>query len=67
MNPDLFTTAEAADHVRLSKPTMERLRTSGGGPRYVALGRAVRYRKIDLEAWLESRLVRSTSDEGGPQ
>jgi len=26
---------------------------TGGGPRYMKLGRAVRYRKVDLEVWAE--------------
>lgn len=58
---DIYTTREAAVYVRLSKPTLERFRVAGGGPRYCKLGGAVRYRKQDLDAWLESRLVRSTS------
>lgn len=58
---DVFTTAEAAAFVRLSKPTLERFRLSGDGPIYAKLGGAVRYRRQDLEAWLESRLTRSTS------
>ena len=31
---------------------MERHRTSGTGPRYIALGRAIRYRRRDLHAWI---------------
>jgi excisionase family DNA binding protein len=64
-NDNLFTTIEAARYVRLGKPTLERFRISGDGPRYCKLGGAVRYRRTDLDAWLESRLIRSTSDEGG--
>lgn len=59
---DILNTPEAARYVRLSKPTLERFRISGGGPSYVKLGGAVRYRKADLDAWLESRLTRSTSE-----
>ncbi len=55
-------TPEAARYVRLSKPTLERFRISGDGPAYVKLGGAVRYRKTDLDAWLESRVTRSTSE-----
>lgn len=59
---DIMNTPEAARYVRLSKPTLERFRIGGGGPVYVKLGSAVRYRKADLDAWLESRLTRSTSE-----
>lgn len=62
MTTDILNTKEAASYVRLGKPTLERFRISGGGPRYCKLGGAVRYRKADLDEWLESRLVRSTSE-----
>ena len=63
MSNDILMTDEAAIYVRLSKPTLERYRTQGGGPKFLKLGTAVRYRKPDLDEWLESRLVRSTSEE----
>ena len=58
----VMKTPQAADYVGLSKPTLERFRISGDGPAYCKLGGAVRYRKVDLNAWLESRLTRSTSE-----
>jgi len=61
MNTELLTTIEAAQYVRLGKPTLERIRVKGDGPLYCKLGGAVRYRRIDLDNWLESRLVSSTS------
>lgn len=64
MQTDILNTREAADYVRLGKPTLERFRISGAGPIFVKLGGAVRYRKPDLDAWLESRRVRSTSEGG---
>lgn len=64
MEPDIMTTAEAAEYVRLSQPTLERFRLTGSGAEFLKLGGAVRYRKADLDAWLESRRVRSTSAGG---
>lgn len=61
MSTDVLTTVEAARYVRLGKPTLERFRLTGEGPRYAKLGGAVRYRRADLDQWLESRLVASTS------
>ncbi len=58
---NILTTQEAARYVRLSKPTLERFRISGDGPRFAKLGGAVRYRRDDLDAWLASRLIQSTS------
>jgi predicted DNA-binding transcriptional regulator AlpA len=58
----LLDTNGAAARVGLSAVTMERFRLTGEGPRFAKLGKAVRYRPTDLNAWIESRLVRSTSD-----
>lgn len=57
----ILTTPEAAQHCRLSTPTLERLRLRGDGPAYLKIGKAVRYRAADIDAWLETRLTHSTS------
>ena len=44
-----------------SVQTLERFRLTGKGPMFAKLGGSVRYRRCDLDAWIESRLVRSTS------
>lgn len=60
---ELLTTIEASQYVRLTKLTLARMRVTGEGPPYYKLGeRSVRYRRSDLDAWLESRVVRSTAD-----
>lgn len=61
MNTDVMNTIEAARYVRLGKPTLDRFRLTGEGPRFAKLGGAVRYRRADLDDWIESRLVASTS------
>ena len=61
MKDELLTTSEAAQYVRLGKPTLERFRLSGNGPLYAKLGGAVRYRQADLDQWISSRLTNSTS------
>ena len=61
MDYNVLTTVEAAQYVRLGKPTLERFRLTGGGPIFCKLGGSVRYRRTDLDTWLESRLVASTS------
>jgi len=58
----LLTQREAAAQLRLSQRTLERFRVSGGGPTYVKAGRLVRYREQDLEKWIDSRVVGSTSE-----
>jgi len=58
-------TDEAARYCGLSPRTLEKLRTSGGGPPfYRPRGRrVVRYREQDLERWLTEGLRRLTADE----
>lgn len=60
---NILTTVEAADYVRLKKPTLERFRLTGEGPKFLKLGGAVRYRRPDLDAWLDARAIRSTSEK----
>jgi predicted DNA-binding transcriptional regulator AlpA len=59
----LLTQREAALNLRLSERTLERLRVTGTGPRFVRAGRSIRYREIDIESWIASRVVGSTSEE----
>jgi len=57
-----MTATEAATLLGLAPSTLAKLRLSGNGPIYCKLGRRVVYRREDLEAWLQSRLARDTSD-----
>lgn len=58
----VYSTREAANYLKLAPRTLERYRVSGDGPRYAKLLGAVRYRKRDLDDWIESRIVGSTSE-----
>jgi len=66
----LLTVREAAALLRLSERTLERHRVAGTGPAYIALGRAIRYRRRDLRDWIECNARQSTSqrtqDLAGP-
>jgi predicted DNA-binding transcriptional regulator AlpA len=62
-NPqELLRTSGAATITGLSGSTLNKLRCSGGGPAFLELGRAVRYKPVDLKDWLDSRRVMSTSE-----
>jgi predicted DNA-binding transcriptional regulator AlpA len=62
----LLTQRQAAVVLCLSERSIERLRCSGLGPRFVRVGqRSVRYRQSDLAAYVEARAVRSTSEVVG--
>ncbi len=55
-------TPEAAEYLGLSVSTLEKMRTAGGGPAFLAMGRAVSYAVADLDAWAAARTVRNTSE-----
>jgi len=61
----MLTVLEAADYLRLSTRTLERLRCTGLGPKYVKAGRSVRYQQSALDEWIARRVVKSTSEVAG--
>jgi predicted DNA-binding transcriptional regulator AlpA len=67
MDEPVLNTREASALLGLAVPTLNKLRVYGDGPIFLKLGRAVRYRRADLESWLASRVRRSTSDKAGSQ
>ncbi len=64
---DVFRTREAAEYIGLRKSTLEAWRCRGGGPVFLKLNKAVRYRKGDLDDFVNARTRTSTSQtlEGG--
>jgi predicted DNA-binding transcriptional regulator AlpA len=62
MTKRLLTVAECADYVRLSASTLNRLRVSGDGPRYVKLAGRVLYDVADVDKWIEQGKRGSTSE-----
>jgi len=60
---DYLTPREAADYLKSSTSTLAKRRLNGDGPSFTRIGRAIRYRKVDLDAWMAARLTSSTSAE----
>jgi predicted DNA-binding transcriptional regulator AlpA len=58
----LLNQRQASEMLALSERTLERMRVTGLGPKHVRLGRSIRYRLADLEAWIASQVVSSTSE-----
>ena len=58
----LLPVAEAATYLSLSASTLNRLRVSGGGPRYAKLAGKVLYDMQDLDQWIEDSKRGSTSE-----
>lgn len=55
---------EAAPRIGLKVSSLQKMRHFGNGPRFLKLGRTVRYREQDLEEWLAARVVSSTAERG---
>ncbi|MFY9836835.1 MAG: helix-turn-helix domain-containing protein [Xanthobacteraceae bacterium] len=58
----LLTQREAAALLKLSQRTLERWRVAGDGPKFVRLGRSIRYHLTAIETYIASRVVGSTSE-----
>lgn len=53
---------EAAEYLGLKSATLNKWRCYGEGPPFIKVGRLVRYRLSDLDAFLMDRIRNSTSD-----
>ena len=59
----LLTVTEAADYLRSGVSTLNKLRVYGGGPPFVKINTSVRYRRVDLDRFIEKQLQKSTADK----
>lgn len=50
-----MTIQEVAEFVRLPVQTLYSYRTRGGGPKASRLGRHLRYRREDVERWIDAQ------------
>ncbi len=62
--PRLLDQKELASYLHKSTAWCERARWVGEGPRFIKLGRHVRYKADDVLAWIEENAKQSTSDGG---
>ena len=58
----LIDTVQLAEYLGNEVNTCEGWRLKGIGPRYIKVGRLVRYRIADLDLWLESQTRNSTCE-----
>lgn len=61
LNKEFITTKEFAEMLGVTENTIVIWRTKGFGPKYYKLGRSVRYKKADVEAWIDENISQSTS------
>jgi excisionase family DNA binding protein len=51
-----MTIDEVAAYTQIPKQTLYKMRTDNRGPRAAKLGRHLRYRRSDVDAWISSNL-----------
>jgi excisionase family DNA binding protein len=59
--PELLTVKEAAELLRLTKSTLDKWRTKGVGPKFIYVGRLVRYARPHLAEYTAQSTRTSTS------
>jgi hypothetical protein len=57
-----MTVLEAATYVKLSKSSLDHMRSAGRGPRFTKIGTRVIYDTRDLDTWLDGHKHTSTAD-----
>ena len=63
-NRRLLDVKESAEYLNLSKSTLDKWRCYGEGPKFIKMGRAIKYRMSDLDDYIASRQSSSTSHYG---
>ncbi len=56
-----MTEVQACELLSVSARTLQAWRLRGGGPAYVKIGKAVRYKRRDVSEWLKANTIASTS------
>lgn len=57
--PEVMTAPEVSAFIRVPVTTLYKWRGEGRGPRSARIGRGLRYRRTDVEKWLEQQLSAS--------
>src|SRR3954471_7269492 len=67
-NPDMLRSAEAARYIDMSDSWLRQTRMADrtDGPPFLRQGRAIRYRRCDLDRWLERRLCGGDLQQPAP-
>lgn len=66
LDAEYLTTKQVAALTNTSEGFWNNLRSTGGGPAYIKLAHAIRYRRADVDAWLADRARKSTFDASRP-
>lgn len=53
----MLTPAQVADWLQMSRPALYRMNANGTGPKFLKAGSLTRYKREDVEAWLNGELA----------
>jgi hypothetical protein len=59
--PEWMTPKQAAEYIGRTVKALSHLRAVTRGPRFSKVGKIVRYRRADLDAWLEQHKIESAA------
>jgi excisionase family DNA binding protein len=64
--PNTLTPKKAASYLGVSEAVLRLWRSEGKGPRFFRAGeKLIRYRRADLDFWIEARLSQPTGAKSG--
>ncbi|WP_421876552.1 helix-turn-helix transcriptional regulator [Pacificispira sp.] len=63
METNLLSTEEAAGELGFSAHTLENWRCLNKGPKFIRFGRQIRYRRRDLERWINIHAVATSESQ----
>jgi excisionase family DNA binding protein len=55
--PEMITRRQLAEYLGMTEPALSMMVGRRQGPKFIRLGRSIRYRREDVIAWLDSRVV----------
>jgi hypothetical protein len=64
LTPCSLTAEDAGQYVGYTAAALRKWREKGKGPCYIKVGRSVRYRIRDLDAWLDAHCVQTRDSRG---
>lgn len=60
--PVLMTTDRLAEYLEVTPQALANMRMHGTGPKYIKVGRGIRYRWVDVETWMHENTHQSTDE-----
>lgn len=57
---------QASQYIGVSQAAMRTWKRDGTGPAFFRAGKLLKFRKCDLDAWIEVRLVKPKQKQQGP-